>query len=84
METQTTLPVGATQPQVKAEKLVLDVSELPTMADLERKYLEAVLAQTGGDKVKTAKILGFSVKTIYNKLDGYKADETLRNSPQGS
>lgn len=84
METQTTLPVGATQPQVKAEKLVLDVSQLPTMAELERTYLEAVLAQTGGNKVKTAKILGFSVKTIYNKLDGYKADETLRNSPQGS
>lgn len=84
METQTTLPVGASQPNVKAEKLVLDVSELPTMAELERKYLEAVLAQTGGNKVKTAKILGFSVKTIYNKLDGYKADETLRNSPQGS
>ena len=83
METQTTSPVSASQPNAKVE-LVLDVSELPTMAALERKYLEAVLAQTGGNKVKTAKILGFSVKTIYNKLDGYKADETLRNSTQGS
>lgn len=84
METQTTLPVGALQPNAKADKLVLDVSELPTMAEVERKYLEAVLAQTGGNKVKTAKILGFSVKTIYNKLDGYKANEVVCDRPQGS
>jgi len=86
METQTTLPVGASLPNVKVETLVLDVSQLPTMAEVERKYLEAVLSQTGGNKVKTAKILGFSVKTIYNKLDGYKANEpqTLRDSSSGS
>lgn len=84
MEIETILPVGASQPSTKTEKLVLDVSELPTMAELERRYLEAVLAQTGGNKAKTAKILGFSVKTIYNKLDGYKAGETLRDRPQGS
>lgn len=86
METNVTLPVGASQPNVKAENLVLDVSGLPTMAELERTYLETVLAKMGGNKVKTAKILGFSVKTIYNKLDGYKANgsETLRDSSQGS
>jgi len=84
METQTTLPVGVAQASPREEKIVLDVSELPTMADVERKYLEAVLVHTGGNKVKAAKILGFSVKTIYNKLDGYKADEAVRHSPQGS
>ena len=83
METETTLPVGATTAP-KQEKVILDVTALPTMAQLEEQYLNLVLAQTGGNKVKTAKNLGFSVKTIYNKLDGYKADETLRDSAQGS
>ncbi len=85
METQTTLPVG-TQTSGKPEKVVLDVTALPTMEELERQYLNLVLAQTGGNKVKTAKILGFSVKTIYNKLDGYKENgsETVRDSEKGS
>lgn len=82
METQTTLPVGATQVSAKAENLVLDVSQLPTMAELERQYLKMVLEKQGGNKVKAAKILGFSVKTIYNKLAEYKTDvEAVRNSP---
>jgi DNA-binding NtrC family response regulator len=85
METQTTLPVGA-QAGGKQEKVVLDVTALPTMEEVERQYLNLVLAQTGGNKVKTAKILGFSVKTIYNKLDGYKENESeiVRDSEKGS
>jgi DNA-binding NtrC family response regulator len=72
METQTTLPVG-TSTVNKQEKVVLDVTNMPSMAELERQYLNLVLTQNGGNKVTTAKILGFSVKTIYNKLDEYKA-----------
>jgi len=86
MDTQTTtsLPVGAAPKPDATSQIFLEVTKLPTMAELEQQYLNLVLAQTGGNKVKTAKILGFSVKTIYNKLDGYKADEALRDSTQGS
>lgn len=85
MEIHEALPSGV-QTTSKQEKVMLDVTALPTMEELERQYLNLVLAQTGGNKVKTAKILGFSVKTIYNKLDGYKENgpEIVRDSEKGS
>jgi DNA-binding NtrC family response regulator len=85
METQTTQVAQAALPT--GLKLVLDISALPTMEQLEQQYLTLVLAQNGGSKSKAAKILGFSVKTIYNKLDAYKANEdakALRTDTQGS
>lgn len=56
---------------------VIDVTNLPTLADLERQYLNLVLTKTSGNKPQAAKILGVSVKTVYNKLDEYKAQETV-------
>lgn len=85
MEANATLPVGAIGVTGnKQEKVTLDVTALPTMEELEKQYLNLVLAQTGGNKVKTAKILGFSVKTVYNKLDEYKDAEAVRTDTQGS
>lgn len=80
METQ------ASVTQAKAdttEAVTLDVSSFPSLEQLERQYLNLVLERNGGNKATTAKILGVSVKTIYNKLDAYKvtADETLRSRP---
>lgn len=83
METQTTQTTIANGVE-KTESLTLNVTALPTMEEVERQYLNLVLKSTGGNKVQAAKILGVSVKTIYNKLDGYKASETLRSSTQGS
>lgn len=83
METQTASTMGVS-PVGKQEKITLDVTNLPTMEELERQYLSLVLEKTGGSKTQTAKILGFSIKTIYNKLDLYKANETaetVRTSP---
>ncbi len=51
---------------------VLDVSEAPTLESLEQKYINMVLEKTGGNKPQAAKILGVSVKTIYNKLNSYQ------------
>jgi two-component system, NtrC family, response regulator AtoC len=82
--TQTTsLPIGNVTPD-SSTSVLLDVSKMPTMAELEREYLMLVLKNNGGSKTKAAKILGFSVKTIYNKLDEYKASEAVRTNPQGS
>jgi two-component system, NtrC family, response regulator HydG len=73
METQiaqTTSTTGS-----KSETLTLDVTAMPTLQEVERQYLNLVLERVNGNKVKAAKILGVSVKTIYNKLDAYKAEE---------
>lgn len=56
---------------------VIDVTNLPTLQELERQYLNLVLGKTSGNKPQAAKILGVSVKTVYNKLDAYKAEETV-------
>ena len=42
-----------------------------TMADAERDLLLATLRHCGGNKRRTADMLGVSLKTVYNKLDGY-------------
>lgn len=54
---------------------VINVTNLPTLQELERQYLELVLGRTSGNKAQAAKILGVSIKTVYNKLDAYKAQE---------
>ena len=41
-----------------------------TLADAEREVLLATLRHCGGNKRRTAEMLGVSVKTIYNKLVG--------------
>lgn len=82
MQTQTeTVTISAAD--IKSPKTI-DVTNLPTMAEVERQYLTMVLEQTGGNKVQTAKILGLTVKTIYNKLNSYKAEsngQVIRSSP---
>lgn len=55
------------------EPKLIDVTNLPTLADVERQYLAIVMSKTSNNKAEAAKILGVSIKTIYNKLDEYKA-----------
>ncbi len=47
-----------------------------TMADAERELLLATLRHCGGNKRRTADVLGVSLKTVYNKLVG------VRQSPR--
>jgi DNA-binding NtrC family response regulator len=47
-------------------------SELPTMEEVERRYLAHVLKVTGGNKVKTSEILGIDRRTLYRKAEKYK------------
>jgi DNA-binding NtrC family response regulator len=53
------------------EKLVLDVTNMPTLEVVEREYISMALKKANGSKAQAAKILGVSVKTIYNKLAQY-------------
>ena len=43
----------------------------PTLAEVEREHILAVLEQNKGDRGETARQLGVSRKTLYNKLRDY-------------
>lgn len=42
-----------------------------TLEDLERNHILQMLAYQHGNKTKTAKVLGITIKTLYNKLHRY-------------
>jgi two-component system response regulator HydG len=48
-----------------------DPSELVSMEELERRYVQRVLEAAGGNKTLAARILGFDRTTLYRKLDRY-------------
>jgi two-component system response regulator AtoC len=56
-----------------------DGSELPPMDEVERRYIERVLREVGGNKAQAARILGYDRKRLYRKLKRYdiSADEAL-------
>jgi len=45
-----------------------------TMREVEREYILEVLRRTGGNKSRAAELLGLDRKTLYRKLDEYRAD----------
>ncbi|HMB52325.1 MAG TPA: sigma-54 dependent transcriptional regulator [Thermoanaerobaculia bacterium] len=46
-----------------------------TIADTERRLIEATLEQHDDDKKKVAKLLGISLKTLYNRLKQYEEED---------
>jgi DNA-binding NtrC family response regulator len=42
-----------------------------SLEDLERNHILQMLAYQHGNKTKTAKVLGITIKTLYNKLHRY-------------
>ncbi|MBI1763796.1 MAG: sigma-54-dependent Fis family transcriptional regulator [Acidobacteria bacterium] len=45
-----------------------------TLRELERDYILEVLRKTGGNKSRAAEMLGLDRKTLYRKLDEYRAE----------
>lgn len=43
------------------------------LAEIEKRHILRVLASTGGNKTRAARILGIDTKTLYNKLKAYGA-----------
>lgn len=62
------LPVDVLTREV--QKTEEDYTEM-TLEDLERKHICRTLEHMKGNKTKTAKTLGVTVKTLYNKLHSY-------------
>lgn len=44
-----------------------NVSDMPTIAQLEQRYIQYVLGKTGGRKEKASQILGINRRTLYRK-----------------
>ena len=62
------LPVGA-QPVLEPDSLRVAVGQ--PLKDVERELIFKTLAAAGGNKTRTAAILGISLKTLHNKLNRY-------------
>jgi len=50
----------------------VDLSDLPRMEEVERRYIERVLKAVGGNKSSAAKVLGYDRTTLYRKLERYR------------
>ncbi|MEZ5987560.1 MAG: helix-turn-helix domain-containing protein [Planctomycetota bacterium] len=55
-----------------------------SLAQLEKRHILRVLASTGGNKTRAARILGIDTKTLYNKLKSYEVGEKARNHRVGT
>ncbi|NUP06529.1 MAG: sigma-54-dependent Fis family transcriptional regulator [Polyangiaceae bacterium] len=56
----------------RAQQLVVDATsptELVTIDELERRYIQRVLSLVGGNKTRAARILGLDRRTLYRKLE---------------
>jgi DNA-binding NtrC family response regulator len=49
---------------------------------VEKEYILGSLQRMGGNKARTAEILGVSEKTLYNKLNRYAAEARAQQAPQ--
>ena len=58
----------------RADQLVFaleDLSAVLTLDELERRYIQRVLALVAGNKSRAADLLGFDRRTLYRRLDRY-------------
>jgi DNA-binding NtrC family response regulator len=55
-----------------AGRRVLEFPVGTSISDVERRLIMATLEEYGGNKKKTADVLGVSLKTLYNRLNAYK------------
>ena len=61
------------EPRAAQELSVLQVPVGTNLADVERWMIFATLQKCGGNKTRAAASLGVSLKTLYNRLNAYRA-----------
>jgi two-component system response regulator HydG len=62
---------GGPEPGAGAETggILGEVGNRPTLAELERRYIQLVLGEVGGNKKKAAEKLGIDRRTLYRALE---------------
>ncbi len=65
----------ATRPDADGERGRLDIRVGSRIYDMERSLIEATLDYFKGNKRRAADALGCSLKTLYNKLNGYSQSQ---------
>ena len=69
------------EPSAALQKLVAESDPAETiqlpLAEIEKRHIHRVLASTGGNKTRAARILGIDTKTLYNKLKSYQSAEAV-------
>ncbi len=61
------------EPRTAQELALLQVPVGTNLADVERWMIFATLQKCGGNKTRAAALLGVSLKTLYNRLNAYRA-----------
>jgi len=64
----------SSNPEAAALRLTMGL----TLDQVEKDYIIASLQRNGGNKARTAELLGISEKTLYNKLNRYTAEARSR------
>lgn len=59
-----------------AESAIEETLKL-SLAEVEKRHIQRVVASTGGNKTQAARVLGIDTKTLYNKLKSYKSSEAV-------
>jgi DNA-binding NtrC family response regulator len=62
--------------RLRSEVNTVEYVQVPvgtSIADMERAMIMATLKRCGGNKTRTAAMLGVSLKTLYNRLNAYRA-----------
>jgi hypothetical protein len=63
------------------EEWLLTVRIGTTLDEVNRRLIEATLAECGNVKRKAAETLGISLKTLYNRLVAYQAEDAAAGRP---
>lgn len=72
------IPVG---PAEDAEDFIEDISfDMPTLRDVEKRYILSVLKKHNGKKDAAAKVLGMSRRTLYRKLTNQDGEEEVEGT----
>lgn len=58
-----------------------DPTDLVTMEEVERRYIQRVMEAVGQNKTQAAKVLGFDRTTLYRKLERYKLGGAPERAP---
>ena len=67
--------------QYRADRLVFatdDVAAVLTIDELERRYIQRVLALVGGNKSRAASLLGLDRRTLYRRIERYGGDHEAK------